>query len=803
LIYKKLLFTFWVVLLVFPSLLWAEGGDKFTISGYVKDAKTGEALIGANVFIKESLKGVSTNTYGYYSLPVEKGEFTLVCSYISFQDFTQKINLQSNLTINISMEPVSQDIKEVVVSAERQDKNITNTDMGQVKMDIQQVKLLPAFMGEVDILKTIQLMPGVKGSGDGNSGFYVRGGGPDQNLILLDEAVVYNASHLFGFFSVFNGDAVKGMNLIKGGMPAQYGGRLASVLDITMKEGNNQKFKVDGGIGLISSRLTVQGPLKKDKSSFIVSGRRTYIDVLMKPFVSKGDQFYGSSYYFYDLNAKINYTLSDKDRIFVSGYFGRDKFTFQDNEDLGFKATIPYGNATASLRWNHVFNSRLFMNTSLVFTDYNFEVNLGQSDFNFGLYSGIRDYNGKIDFSWQPDIRNHVRFGVNYTYHRFTPNNATAEAGDVEFDFGKVERIYGNEFAVYLSDDFDVSDKFKINAGVRVSGFQQIGPFERFVKEDDRVVDTIAYSRGQNIQFYVRPEPRLAINYIINAKSSIKAGVTMNYQYLQIANLATVSLPTDLWIPSSEKIKPQRGIQYSLGYFRNFKDNTWETSVELYYKDMRNLVEFKDGVMPSNTVNDNIDNLLTFGRGWAYGAEFFVRKSVGKTTGWLGYTLSWTQRQFDDINGGKPFFARYDRRHDVQFTLTQELSKKWTFSIIWVYSTGAALTVPVARYFIEGRVINEFGERNSYRMEPYHRMDLSLTYVHKKTDKWMSSWNFSVYNVYSRQNPYFIYFDTDGDLFKAAAGIQAAGAKPSSFRIKAKQVSLFPVIPSITWNFSF
>lgn len=785
------------------SFFEAKSADKFTISGYVKDAKTGEILIGANVYIKETLKGVSTNTYGFYSLPAEKGEFTLVCSYISYKDFTQKVNLQSDIFNSISMEPISQDIKEVVVTAERQDKNITNTDMGQVKMDIQQVKLMPSFMGEIDILKTIQLMPGVKGSGDGNSGFYVRGGGPDQNLILLDEAIVYNASHLFGFFSVFNGDAVKGMNLIKGGMPAQYGGRLASVLDITMKEGNNQKFRVDGGIGLISSRLTVQGPLKRDKSSFILSARRTYIDLLLKPLVSKDDQFYGSSYYFYDLNAKINYTLSNKDRIFLSAYFGRDKFTYQDNEDLGFKATIPYGNATASFRWNHLFNSRLFMNTSLIFTDYNFEVNLGQSDFNFGLYSGIRDYNGKMDFSWQPDIRHHIRFGVNYTYHRFTPNNATAEAGSVEFDFGKVERIYGNEFAAYLSDDFDLSDRFKINAGIRVSGFQQIGPFERFIKEGDRVVDTISYNQGQNIQVYVRPEPRLAMNYILNEKSAIKAGITMNYQYLQIANLATVSLPTDLWIPSSEKIKPQQGIQYSLGYFRNFKDNTWETSVELYYKDMRNLVEFKDGVMPSNTINDNIDNLLTFGRGWAYGAEFFVRKSVGKTTGWLGYTLSWTQRQFDEINGGRPYFARYDRRHDVQFTLTQELSKKWTFSVVWVYSTGAALTVPVARYFIEGKVINEFGERNSFRMAPYHRMDLSMTYLHKKTDKWTSSWSFSLYNVYSRQNPYFIYFDTDGDLFRAAAGIQASGSKPSSFKIKAKQVSLFPVIPSITWNFSF
>ncbi len=783
--------------------LGLEAQEKFTISGYVKDSRNGEALIGANVYVKETMKGATTNTYGFYSLTLDKGNYTLMSSYISFKDFSNNLALDSNLRVNINLQPVTVDIQEVVVQSERLDKNITATDMGQMRMDIQQVKLLPSFMGEIDILKTIQLLPGVKGSADGNSGFYVRGGGPDQNLILLDEAVVYNAGHLFGFFSVFNGDAVKSMNLIKGGMPAQYGGRLASVLDISMKEGNNQKFQVDGGIGLISSRLTIQGPIKKDKASFIVSARRTYVDLLMKAFLTKGDELYGSSYFFYDLNAKVNYKFSDKDRLYLSGYFGRDKFTFQDNKDLGFKAQIPYGNATGSIRWNHLFNSRMFMNTTLVFTDYNFNVTLGQSDFNFGLYSGIRDYNGKIDFSWQPTIRHHVRFGVNYTYHRFTPNNATAQAGDVEFDFGKVERIYGNEFAAYIGDDFDVTDKLKINLGFRMSGFQQIGPFERFVKQGDKVVDTVEYNRGDNIKLYVRPEPRLAMNYIINTKNAIKLGVTMNYQYLQIANLATVSLPTDLWIPSSEKIKPQQGIQYSLGYFRNFKDNTWETSVEIYYKDMRNLIEFKDGVLPSNTVNDNIDNLLTFGRGWAYGAEFFVKKSIGKTTGWIGYTLSWTQRQFDDLNGGKPFFARYDRRHDIQFTLTQQLTKKWTFSVVWVYSTGAALTVPVSRYFIEGNVVNQYGPRNAYRMAPYHRMHISLNYVHKKTEKWMSSWNFSVFNVYSRQNPYFLYFDTTGDLFRQAAGVNEKGKPVKDFQVKGKQVSLFPVIPSITWNFSF
>lgn len=777
--------------------------SKFTLSGYVKDGANGEALIGANVFVKETMKGVVTNAYGYFSITLEKGSYTMASTYLSYKEFSKIVQLDSNIRLDIKLFPDNVEIKEIVISSERSDKNVTATDMGQVKMDIQQVKLMPAFLGEIDILKTIQLLPGVKGSADGNSGFYVRGGGPDQNLILLDEAVVYNAGHLFGFFSVFNGDAVKGMNLIKGGMPAQYGGRLASVLDIQMKEGNNQRFQVDGGIGLISSRLTIQGPIVKDKGSFIVSGRRTYIDVLIKPLVAKDDPFYGSGYFFYDLNTKLNYRLGEKDRIFISGYFGRDKFTFQDNDDLGFKSTIPFGNATASLRWNHLFSSKLFANTSLIFTDYYFGVELGQSDFQFGLNSGIRDYNAKVDFTYQPTIRHNIKFGLNYTYHRFTPNNATAQAGEVVFDFGKVERIYGNEFAAYVGDDFDVTDNFKINAGFRLSGFQQVGPFERFVKEGDRLVDTISYQRGDKIKTYFRPEPRLAANYILNDKSSIKASVSMNYQYLQIANLASVSLPTDLWIPSSEKIKPQRGIQYALGYFRNFKDNKFETSVEVYYKDMQNLIEFKDGVLPSNTVNDNIDNLMTYGRGWAYGAEFFARKSVGKTTGWIGYTLSWTWRQFDELNEGKPFFARYDRRHDLQFTLTHEITPKWTASMVFVYSTGAALTVPVARYFIEGEIVDEFGPRNSFRMAPYHRLDISLNYLHKKTEKWTSSWNFSVYNVYSRQNPYFVYFSTSGDLFRQAAGVNSSTDPPRDIRVRARQVSLFPVLPSVTWNFSF
>jgi hypothetical protein len=663
--------------------------------------------------------------------------------------------------------------------------------MGQIKLDINTIKNIPVFMGEVDVLKTIQLLPGVKGGSEGNAGFYVRGGGPDQNLILLDEATVYNAGHLFGFFSVFNGDAVKSINLIKGGMPAQYGGRLASVLDISMKDGNNQKFHGDGGIGLIASRLTLQGPIAKNKASFILSGRRTYADILAQPFIADTSPFKGSGYYFYDLNAKVNWQIGDRDRVFLSGYFGRDVFTFS-NQDFGFKTKIAWGNATLTGRWNHVYNDKLFSNVSLIFTDYKFSFDASQAEFKLGFYSGIRDYNAKLDYTWVPSVRHNVKFGLNYIYHKFTPNNAYASAGDQDFNLGEPETLYANEGALYISDDFDVTENFSISAGLRLSGFQQIGPFTRYYKDSQGyTTDSVNYSRGSNIKMYGGLEPRLAVKYAFNSKMSVKASYTRNLQYLHLTNIASISLPTDLWFPSTQRVKPQIGSQYSLGVFRNFADNTWETSVEVYYKNMLNQIEYKDGYVPGSSLNDNLDNSLVFGRGWAYGSEFFVKKALGKTTGWLGYTLSWTQRKFDAINGGKPYFARYDRRHDVQFIITHEFSPKWTASAVWVYSTGNALTLQTGRYIYDGNIVNEFGPRNAYRMIPYHRMDLSVTWTAKKTEKFTSAWNLSIYNVYSRMNPYFIYFAAEGDITQGQV------------KLSARQVSLFPIIPAITWNFSF
>lgn len=817
-------FSLYLFALLFPFILVGQetkSPAKFTVSGYIKDSLTGEVLLGASVYLKEIKKGSTTNTYGFYSITVEKGEYTLVISYVGYQDHTRKINLTKDLRINYSMSETVITGETVDIIGEKSDKNVKGGEMGTITLTMEQIKNLPAFMGEVDILKTIQLLPGVQSAGEGNAGFYVRGGGPDQNLVLLDEATVYNASHLFGFFSVFNGDAVKDITLIKGGMPANYGGRLSSVLDISMKEGNMKKYHAEGGIGVIASRFTIQGPIKVDTSSFIISGRRTYIDILSKPFIKDDSPFKGSGYYFYDLNTKLNYIISDKDRLFLSGYFGRDVFSINDAES-GFKTEIPWGNATASLRWNHLFSDKLFMNTSAIFSHYEFELGAEQSSFEFRLFSGIQDWNGKVDFSYFPNPKHKVKFGLNYVYHTFTPTNVSAKSGDVVFDLGDVIKLHSHDGALYINDDWDITDLFKLNVGLRYSMFEQVGPFTRLEKDDyGKVTDTIYYRRGEKIAFYQGLEPRISIRYTIDEHSSVKAGYTQNYQYIHLASLSSVSLPTDVWMPSTSIIKPQFGVQYAAGYFRNFAKDMFETSVEIYYKEMKNQIEYKEGASPENDVKDNPDNSFTFGKGWSYGAEFFIKKRYGKINGWIGYTLAWTNRQFEFINLGKEFPAKYDRRHDISVVGTYDLSKKWSFSAIFIYATGNAATLPVAYYVIEGNVVNEYGERNSYRMVPYHRLDINVTYtpdpakkLAKKKERvkkryakkgkefteedwvrkrWImeTSWNFSVFNVYNRKNPYFIYFQNTGDVY--------AG----TLEIKAKQVSLFPVLPSVTWNFKF
>ena len=791
--FKKILFY-----LLFFTCVNSFAQIKHTISGYVQESESGENLIGVSIYDKNTFKGTVTNQYGFYSLTLEEGNYEIIYSFIGLQSITKNVNLNEDTRINISLKSDAIITEEVIVTGEKLDKNVSSSKMSQVKIEVNNIKQLPVILGEVDVLKSAQLLPGITSNGEGSSGLYVRGGGPDQNLILLDEAVVYNASHLFGFFSVFNADAIKDINIIKGGMPAEYGGRLSSVLDISMKDGNNKKYQADGGIGLLSSRLTLQGPIQKEKSSFILSGRRTYIDVLSQPFLNREDPetgepnaFAGSGYYFYDLTTKINYRISDKDRLYLSGYFGRDVFSFA-NSDNGFAIEIPWGNATGSLRWNHLFNDKLFMNTSVIFSDYRFEFNLAQSDFEFKIFSGINDWNTKVDFLYQPNQRHTIKFGTNYTYHIFTPGNATGRSGDVEFAPDEIFRQYSNEGALYFSDDFELSDEIKINAGIRYSSFQHRG--------DINILKYIQNDLTFNSDNYRNIEPRFSLRYKLNTTSSLKTSYTENYQYIHLASTSSVSLPTDLWVPSSTVIKPKFSRQYAIGFFKNLKDNMYETSLEAYYKEMTNLIEYREGFLPEDNTNQSSDNSFTFGEGDSYGIELLLKKNQGKTTGWIGYTLSKTTRYFDEVNNGISFPAKYDRRHDLSITATHKLSKSWVLSGVFVYATGNAITLPTERYVIGGDVYTQFTSRNGYRMDPYHRMDIGATYTpSKKKKKFKSTWNFSIYNVYSRKNPYFIYFALEGlEDDGENQNIQNGNVEP-----KAYQVSIFPILPSVTWNFNF
>ncbi len=798
-----------VLLLVFLfSMAGIRAQQTFTVSGYVNDSTSGESLIGASIFIKEIQKGVTTNTYGYYSVTLAEGSYTFITRYIGYAQQDRTIDLRADVRMNIDLKPTVTEIKQVEVVKEKRKSNTESTDMGRIDVDVQKLNTLPALLGEVDILKVIQFLPGVKSNGEGNSGFYVRGGGPDQNLILLDEATVYNASHLFGFFSVFNADAVKNLELIKGGMPANYGGRTSSVLDITMKEGNDNQFHGQGGIGLISSRFTFEGPIVKDKSSFIVSGRRTYIDVLTKPFLKDNPNFGGTGYYFYDLNAKANYRMSDKDRLYLSGYFGRDVFDFGTNDPGDPKFRIPWGNTTVAARWNHVFGPKLFLNTTATFSDYQFEFNGEQSDFAFKLFSGIKDYGLKVDLSQYPNVRHSLKYGGQYIFHTYTPSTVDVSSGDTQFNIDEPSRLKAHETAVYILDEFDVNERIRLNGGLRFTSFAHVGTFREYIlnPQGEPTGDLVNYERGKPVKTYYGLEPRLSARYKLDDKSSIKASFNRNLQYVHLASFSSIALPTDVWVPSGKNVKPQVGVQYAAGYFRDFKERTYEASVEVYYKDMLNLIEYKEGAQPQDNGNTNYDANLVFGNGYSYGAEFFVKKRTGRLNGWVGYTWSKTMREFPELNNGTEFPSRWDRRHDLSVVASYEFNKRWTFGATFTYQTGQAVTLPVNRYWIEGRLVSEYTERNGYRMAPYHRLDVAATLLNKETKKvkdpitgevkevprkYRSSWTFGVYNAYNRANPYFIYFAQDGEL------------STGNFQIVAKQVSLFSILPSVTWNFKF
>ncbi|HWB64727.1 MAG TPA: TonB-dependent receptor, partial [Chitinophagales bacterium] len=582
-----------LVTLLLGVSVFVNAQSKFTVSGYVKDSANGESLLASSIYVVELSQGVNTNEYGFYSLTLPAGKYTLKFSYVGYATKTVVVNLDKDIRLNLELRSSAVETQEVVITGDRKGQNVESTDMGKEEIKIEEVKSIPAFMGEADILKTLQLLPGVLGSGEGNTGFYVRGGSADQNLVLLDNATVYNTGHLLGFFSVFNSDAVKDMTIQKGGMPAEYGGRISSVVDVKMKEGDMKKWDVEGGIGLISSRLTVQGPIKKNKCSFIISGRRTYIDLITKPILKNIDNgiYGGNAYYFFDVNAKINYIISDRDRLYLSGYFGRDVFDFTDPSGT-FKVNFPWGNTTATVRWNHLFSDKLFLNTMFIYNDFGFKANTGFQNVTFNLNSSVQEATAKMAFDYSPIVGHMIKFGAQYNFHIFTPYQVSGVAGTSNFGSTSETKKYANEAAVYIQDDFDATTWLKINIGLRASLFNFMGPFSKInFDQYGQVIDTSHYTAGQNIKIYWGLEPRLSMRFKTDKVSSVKFGVSLNRQYVHQVSSSTTTLPIDLWVPSTASVKPQTGLQASVGYFRNFKDNMIEASVELYGKYMWNQVE--------------------------------------------------------------------------------------------------------------------------------------------------------------------------------------------------------------------
>lgn len=774
-----------VFLLAFslPEVVLAQ---KVSLSGYMRDAQTGETIISGTIFIKEANQSAETNNYGFYSVSVPPGSYTVIFSYVGYEPITQKIDLTSNQTVNPELKSATE-MKEVEITAGRKDANVANSEMGTVTLEMAQIKTLPVLFGEVDLLKTLQLLPGVQSAGDGNSGFYVRGGGPDENLILLDDAVIYNSGHLFGFFSVFNSDAIKDVTLIKGGPPANYGGRLSSVVDVSMKDGNLKEYHAEGGIGLIASRLLLEGPIKKNKGSFMLAGRRTYIDDIARLFTTKLKNI---GYYFYDLNFKANYKLGDKDRLYLSGYMGLDKFTYANPQGT-FDANIPWGNKTATLRWNHQFTDKLFVNTTLVYNDYNFASNFSENTFGIKIASGIQDYNAKTDFDYYASNNHHFKAGIAYTHHKFIPNQISGVADSIKLDPDNAFIKYAHEASAYVLDDFDATKWWKINVGLRYSWFGQIGPYTAYQYNSAGAIDdSTKYGPGQLVKTYGGLEPRFNMRFKLNDLSSIKTSIAKTYQYLHMVSDNGTTLPTDVWVPSTYLVKPEIAWQYSAGYFRNFLNNTVEASVEAYYKTMKNQVEYQAGYVPNNIQDPELS--YVFGNGTAYGAEFFVNKTRGKFTGWVGYTLAWTYEQFPQLNNGDPFPAKYDRRNDISVVGSYVLNKKWTLSSVFVYGSGNPITLPTSYYFIQGNIQEQFSNINAYRLPAYDRLDISatLTPKHKKQHKWEGSWTFSIYNVYDRHNPYFLYVDNQGTVSKGIT-------------VTVYEVYILPILPSVTYNFKF
>jgi outer membrane receptor for ferrienterochelin and colicin len=793
---KKLIAVFFTLLII-SSLI----AQKVTLSGIVKDATNGETIAGAYIILKDTLSktaptGSVTNSSGFYSITVEKGTYLLNINYLGYKQISESISIISNQKKNIEIEPTAIVTDEVVVTGQAADRNVTAVEVGKMEMKIETIKTMPAFMGEVDVLKSIQLLPGIQSGSEGNSGFYVRGGNADQNLILLDETPIYNPGHLFGFFSIFNADALKGIEVIKSGMPANYGGRLASIIDVYQKEGNMKNYEFDGGIGVIFARFTVQGPIIKNKASFIVSGRRTYIDWLVQPFLKKDSPLKGAKFYFFDLNAKFNIIINEKHRIYIGGYYGNDVYGFK-SKNGNINSVFKWGNGAASVRWNYIVSPKLFLNTSGTFSDYQFVTEMKQGVYNFGISSGVRDYALKSELTFLPNPNHITKFGIHYIFHTFFPSDYDIEAGqNNNLSIPKSKPFYANELAIYGNDEWNIVKWLKISYGLRYSHFSHIGKFNRFILDDDlKIIDSIVYKSGQIAKQYNYIEPRLSARFLIDTNTSIKISYTLNNQYLHQISMATVSLPTDVWMPSTSFIKPQIGHQVSLGLFRNFFKNMFEAYIDAYYKQMKSLSEYQDG-LDFSFLQVNPDQILTQGKGYSWGIEFFFQKNTGWFTGFIGYTLSFTKRNFQDLNGKNWFWAKYDRRHDISVSLNFEVIRnKLSISAVWVFASGNTMTIPIGYYFFNGNLITEYSDRNAYRMPPYHRLDISINWNIIKRKHFETGLNFSIYNIYNRKNPFFLFYETTTNF--------DIEAQPPIFDMttKAYKMSLFPIIPSINWNF--
>jgi hypothetical protein len=780
-----------IILLILSLLLFsgkmsrADGGDdtriRRTLSGHIRDAATGEDLIGATVYVVELKTGTTANVYGYYALSLIPGKYTFQFSYIGYETQEFVVDLKTDITRDIELAVAQQELEEVVITGTALNENVTRSEMSSISMDVKTIRKIPSLMGEVDVIKAIQLLPGVQTIAEGSSGFSVRGGSLDQNLIQLDESTVYNASHLLGFFSVFNNDAIKDVKLYKGDIPASSGGRLSSLLDVRMKDGNSKKFAATGGIGTISSRLTLEGPIVKDKMSYVVSGRRTYADLFLR--LSSNPDLRDNILYFYDLNGKVNWQANENNRFFVSAYYGNDIFK---NDDF----RTAWGNQTFSFRWNHLFSKKLFSNFTFVQSNFNYELGVPEGTANsFEWVSVMKDYGVKGDFVYYLNENNTIRFGASMLYHRFNPGKAQGLGEESFFDVYEVQHNNALESGIYVSNEQKIGARLTLKYGVRLSHFQNVGSATIYnFDESYEAVDSTTYASREFFSPYAGLEPRLGAVYLLNESSSLKASYSRTRQYIHLAQNSTAGTPLDVWFPSSPNVKPQIADQVAIGYFRNLFENRVEASVEAYYKYIQNAVDFKDHA--ELLLNREFEGELRFGTAQAYGLEFLFRYNFKKFSGWVGYTLSRAEKKIDGINDGKTYLAGHDKPHDISIVFNYDPSKRISLGATWVYQTGSAVTFPTGKYEIGNKFVPIFSSRNDYRMPDYHRLDMSVTLKSKEKPgrKFYHEWNLSVYNAYARKNPWVINFVQDPD-------------DPST--TTAEMTYLFSIIPALTFNFHF